>query len=251
MKYVCDTHPPSDYPKLYTKPIEFYEKGRRRFLAVNLVIMLAGLVILAALLTNPHDGDVHNAIVMGYFMLQMLPVMLLDFWSLKEFKLMRSAKSRTTRKAGLKRRRFFDFVPPIPFGLAVFTYIAFVWLVIYLNQFGYEWFGGYWNIAGMTFMNLFFATILIWHLYGKKLDPHQAIEDREKQITTIAKIVIGTSIAATIFIAISISLSALEVRYLLPTFLSMYVQLIAIIGFQAYRENHTNFEVYRKNPLVT
>lgn len=251
MRHVIDTYPPTVYPKLYPKPIELYERGQRNYRNVNLLIMFAGLFILAALMVNPHDGDVHNAIAMGYFMAQMLPVMLLDFWSLKEFKLMRNADSRTTRKADLHRRHFFDFVSPVLFSIAVITYIAFVVFIVYLNQFGFEWFGGYWNIFGMTFMNLLFAVVLLWHLYGKKLNPHQAHEDRVKQIKTIANIMMYTSIAATVFIAATISLSALEVRHLLPIFLSMYFQLLAMIGFQAYQIDHTNFDVYKKDPLVT
>lgn len=251
MRYVCDTYPPSAYPKLYPKPIEFYERSQRKYRNTNSVILFAGLMILVALLANPHDGDVHNAIAMGYFVAQMLPVMLLDLWSLKEFKLMRNSKSRTTRKADLHRRRVFDFVSPTLFGIAVFTYIAFLFLVIYLNQFGYDWFGGYWNIFGMTIMNIFFAIVLLWHIYGKKLNPHQSYDDRMSQTKTIAKIMLYTSIVATVFIAVSISLSALEVRHLLPIFLSMYFQLLAIIGFQAYRIDHTNFEVYKEEPLVS
>ena len=251
MRHVIDTYPPTSYPKLYPKPIEFYERGQRNYRNANLLITFVGLFILAALMSNPHDGDVHNAITMGYFMAQMLPVILLDLWSLKEFKLMRNAASRSTRKADLHRRRFFDFVSPIQFGVAVIVYITFVLLVIYFNQFGFEWFGGYWNVFGMTLMNTLFAVTLLWHMYGKKLNPHQAHEDRVVQIKSIAKLLIYTSIAATVFIAASISLSALEVRHLLPIFLSIYFQLLAMIGSQAYRINHSNFDVYKEDPLAT
>jgi hypothetical protein len=251
MRYVFDTYPPKAYPKMYPKPVEFYEKGRNNYRNINFLILFAGLLILAALMGNQHDGDLHNAIAMGYFVAQMLPVMLLDLLSLRELKLMRNSESRTTRKADLQRRHFFDFVSPTLFSIAVITYIAFVFLIVYLNQFGYEWFGGYWNIFGMTIMNIFFASLLLWHMYGKKLNPHQAHEDRVRQIKSIAKIMLYTSIVATVFISVEISLSALEVRHLLPVFLSMYFQLLAIIGLQAYRIDDTNFDVYKKDSLVT
>ena len=251
MRYVFDTYPPSTYPKLYPKPIGYYERGRRNYRNVNLLILLVGLSILAALSANSHDSDLHNAIAMGYFLVQMFPVMLLDLSSLKEFKLMRNVNTRTTRKAQLQPRRFFDFVSPALIGFAASTYIAFILLIVYINQFGFEWFGGYWNIVAVTLMNLFFAGILLWHMYGKKLNPHQAYEDRIRQIKTVAKIMIFTSIAATVFGVLSISLSALDVRHLLPIFLSMYFQLLAVIGFQAYRIDHMNFEVYKEDSLVT
>lgn len=251
MRYVFDTYPPSAYPKLYPKPIEFYDRARRNYRNVNILILLAGLSILVALSVYSHDSDLHNAIALGYFFVQMFPVMLLDLSSLKEFKLMRNVNSRTTRKAELHPRRFFDFFSPVLFGIAVITYIAFVLLIVYVNQFGFEWFGGYWNIVWVTVMNLFFAAVLLWHMYGKKLNPHQAYEDRIRQIKTVAKIMIFTSIAATVFGGLSISLSALDVRHLLPVFLSIYFQILAVIGFQAYRIDHTNFDVYKEDPLVT
>jgi len=250
MGYVFDTYPPSAYPRLYPKPIEHYERGRRNYRNMNLFILVAGLLILAAMFAITHDGDVNNAIAMGYFFVQMFPVILLDLTSLKEFKLMRNANSRSTRKAELHPRRFFDFISPAFFGVAVISYIAFVLLIVYVNQFGFPWFGGYWNIVGVTIMNIFFAGIILWHMYGKKLNPHQAYEDRIRQIKTIVKIMTFTSIAATVFIALSIALSAFEVRHLLPIFLSMYFQLLAVIGFQAYRLDNTNFEVYKEDPLV-
>lgn len=251
MKYVFETYPPSAYPKLYPKPIELYERGQRNYRNINLFILIAGFVILALLVAIPHDVDVHNAIAMGYFFAQMFPVVLLDLGSLKDFKLMRNDNTRTTRKAALQPRRFFDFISPALFGIAAITYIGFVLLVVYIEQFGFPWFGGYLNIVIVTAMNVFFLGIMLWHMYGKKLNPYQAYEDRVRQIRTIGKVLTFTSIAATLFGALSISLSAFDIRHLLPIFLSMYFQLLAVIGLQVYRIDHTNFEVYRKDSLVT
>jgi len=251
IRYVFNTYPPSDYPKLYPKPFTDYERALRNYRNVNFFIVFAGLVILILLMTNAHDTDVHNAIAMGYFFVQMFPVLLLDISSIKEFKLMRNVRSQTTRQAELQPRRIFDFISPRLAGIAAITYIAFVLLIAWVNHFGFSWFGGYWNVVIVTLMNLLFAGVFLWHMYGKKLNPHQAYEDRIKQIKTIAKVLIYTSIAATVFGALSISLSALEIRHLLPIFLSMYFQLLAVIGLQAYRIDHINFEVYKRDPLVT
>lgn len=107
------------------------------------------------------------------------------------------------------------------------------------------------NIVIVTAMNIFFLSFMLWHMYGKKLNPHQAYEDRVSQIKKVAKILTFTSIAATVFGALSISLSAFEVRHLLPIFLSMYFQLLAVIGLQAYFIDQTNFEVYKEDSLAT
>jgi hypothetical protein len=251
MRYVVENYPPSTHPKLYPKPLHIYERSQRNYRNINYFILGAGLVILTLMLITPHDGDVNNAIAMGYFMAQMLPIILLDIGALKEFKLMRKENSSTTRKAELQPRRIVNFVSPALLTIAVITYVAFVLLMIYIDQFGFEWFGGYWNVGGMTVMNLMFIGVLLWHMYGKKMNPYQAYEDRLIQIKTIAKIMIHTSIVATVFITVSILLSALDLRHLLPVFLSLYFQLLATIGIEAYRAENVNFDVYKEGPLTT
>ena len=37
IKYVFKTYPPSEYPKLYPEPIEYYEKARRNYRKINLL----------------------------------------------------------------------------------------------------------------------------------------------------------------------------------------------------------------------
>ena len=41
MRYVFETYPPSTYPKLYPKPIEYYTKAPRNYRSINLFILLA------------------------------------------------------------------------------------------------------------------------------------------------------------------------------------------------------------------
>ena len=253
MRYVFDTYPPSTYPKLYPKPIEYYEKARRNYRTINLFILLAGLLILAVLLGYSRSGEWDHVIAQWYFLVQFFPVMLLDLSSLKEFKLMRNANSLTTRKAELHPRRLFDFISPTIIGMAIITYIAFILLVLYIRQFEFPWFGGYWNIVIVTAFNLFFAGIIFWYMYGKKLNPHQAYEDRIRHIEIIVKMLVFLSVAATMFIALSVVLAALDLRHLQSIAQCLYFQLLAVISLQGYyRSDYTkNFEVYKEDPLVT
>ncbi len=167
---------------------------------------------------------------------------------------MRKANSSTTRKAELQPRRLFDFISPTMFGMAILVYFAFIGFVLYIKQFDFPWFGGYWNIVGVTLLNLFFAGIIIWNLYGKRRDPHQAYEDRKRQIELTVKSLVFISIAATLKIAISIVLGALELRHLQPIVTSLYFQLIVFIGIgtvlRAFRVEDINFEVYKEDPVV-
>ena len=257
MKHVFDNYPPSDYPRLYPKPIEYYGKRRRHYRVMNSLILLVGLLILAGLAAYPASvkwGDrsdfySYSSIAFLYFFLQFIPTLFLDISSLKCFKLMRYANS--SRKAELKPRRLFDFVSPGVLGMAVAIYLAFWIFIIYVRTFEFDWFGGFGNILGATVMNAFFALAVFWQIYGKKRDPHQAGEDRKRQISILIHICVFVSIAATVFVAISVTLSALDLRNFQPVAQSMYFQIIAAICLQAYRmDSITNFEVYKEDPLV-
>ena len=251
MKYVFDTYPPSAYPKLYPQPVEKYESARRSYRNLNVAILLLGLLILAALIVKPHNHDLGNAISIGYYFVQFIPLMILEFSSFKELKLMRNAGPRPTRKAELRPRYLFDFISPLFFGLAVLVYVVFVGVILYMRQFEYEWFGGYINIAGITFMNLLMAAIVLWNMYGKKQNPHISYDDRKKQIEAILKSFVFISIAATVFVMISVVLSALEIRHLLPIAMSLYLQIIAIASVRSYIIDYRNFDVYREDPIST
>jgi hypothetical protein len=187
MRYVFDTYPPSTYPKLYPKPIEYYEKKQRNYRTLNQFILLAGLILIGIGISRSGEWD--HAIATWcilVFLVQVFPVLLLDISSIKCFKLMRDANSR--RKAELHPRRLFDFISPAMIGMAIFVYVAFILFVLYIRQFEFPWFGGYWNIFGVTAMNLFLAGMIFRNMYGKKLDPHQTYEDRKRKIEINVKI---------------------------------------------------------------
>ena len=248
IRYVFETYPPSEFPKLYPKPIEYYEKARRNYRHMNVCILLAGMLLMAVLLGYSRSGEWDGAIVNTYFMVQFFPMMLIFIGSLKYYKLMRKADVRTTRKAELRPRRLFDFISPTMIGLAMFVYFAFIVFVLYIKQFDFPWFGGYWNIVAVTATNLFFAGIIVWHLYGKKLDPYQAYEDRIREIELVVKSLVFVSIAATLFIAIVVVLASLDLRHVQPAVQSLYFQLIAVLSLRTLRIDTINFEVYKEDP---
>ena len=251
MRLLIETYPPSAYPKLYPRPIEAYDRAERLFRRMNHVFFVGGVVLIAILLGLPRSGEWDHAIVTWYFMFQCLPLIVLDVRAHQEFKLMRKANESSTRKAELKPRRLRNCVSPTVLRLAVVTYLGFVGFILYLKQFEFSWFGGYWNIVGITVFNLFILGVISWNLYGKKLDPHQAPEDRQLRIEKIARILIFTSIAATLHIAFSIGLNALELRHLRPTFQCVYLLVLATICMQAYFIRVRNFDVYKADTSLS
>jgi uncharacterized membrane protein len=163
----------------------------------------------------------------------------------------RKTDSATTRKADLRPRRLFDFVSPTAIGLALLVYVAFVVLIFYLRQFDFPWFGGYANIVGITAMNLGFAAIAFRYLlYGKRNDPYQTSGDRLRVIELSLKLLVSVSIIATLFVTLAISLRALDLPSLFPVAQSLFLQLITVIVFRAFRIDNVDFEVYKEDSLA-
>ena len=244
-KHIFKKFPPKQYPNLYPKTEIFYLKAHQWYKNGNYFILAVGLFLMYILVTDSTIDD-WNGVVFAYFMFQFLPVIIMEVTSFKYYKLMRNADSRTTRKADLKPRKIFDFISPGMFSIAIMVYLSFVIFIIYLNQFDYLWFGGYINVVGITLMNLLNTVIVLWNMFGKKLDPYQASEDRINQIKLIARQLIFISIAATIFVTITVGLKALELKHLTQILMSLYFQVIAISGLRTLNVDSINFDVYKE-----
>ena len=114
MDYVRATYPPTQYPRLYPKPADYYVIGRSAFKFATRVILALGILILFVVLfvvdhaTFADDGFISEAFPAAYGMIQFLPLMALEISEFSQFKLMRKAHVTTTRTAELSRR--LDFV---------------------------------------------------------------------------------------------------------------------------------------------
>jgi len=130
MKTVLEKYPPSNYPKLYPRPVEYYKKGQWGFELVSRLIFGLGFVILFLIIfvvdhaNFADDGYISEAWPAVYGIIQFLPLMYLEFSEFNQFKQMRKANSSTTRIAELQPRRFADFASPLILGLAVFLYVT-------------------------------------------------------------------------------------------------------------------------------
>lgn len=250
IRSVMTSYPPEKYPRLYPKPLAYYQKAQVHFQYINFFIMAVGFILLFVWAKDVTNND-WGGIVAAYFMFQCIPLILVEISAYKHYQLMQQADARTTRKAALQPRRLFDIVSPVLLGIAGFVYLAFILFIHYVNQFEFPWFGGYLNIVGITALNLFLAGAAAWHLYGKTRDPYQAYEDRISHIKVIAKQMVLISILATLFVMISITLAALEMRHLMPISKSIYFQLIILLSFRSLHIDEINFEVYKEEPLAT
>ncbi len=246
INFIFDSYPQSTYPNLYPEPVENYRNGLRIYKRMNIIIMLAGFCLIAYLLFSSRSGEWDRTIVTALFFIQYIPILLVEIKYNQYYKLMRLTAKSTIRRAELNPRRLFDFVSPFSIGLALVVYIAFILFIIYVEQFDFPWFGGYLNVAGITAVNLFFAGIILWNMYGKKKDPYQSYDDRNNQIGHISRQMIFLSIAVTLFISLEIILAGVEMRHIQPLTTSIYFQLLAAISLRTLRIENMNFEVYKE-----
>ncbi len=186
---------------------------------------------------------------------QYLPlILILGKAEFKQFKMMREANFTKHKKADLTPRKLTDFVHPAYVYMAIIVYIAFIAFVIYFNQLGLSWFGGYWNIVGVTFLNAFFLAGIYWHLQGKKQDPYQSSEDRYRNIKVIVNLLVFMSMVSTLSIVVHIVLKAWDFNIVKLIFNSLYTQAIAwvsIIGIlHSLRIEDINYNVYKADKTI-
>ncbi|MDJ0792791.1 MAG: hypothetical protein QNI98_01015 [Woeseiaceae bacterium] len=251
MTHVLDNYPPSTHPRLYPRPLEHYEGKRSTYRTLNYVIVAIGIAAFVALTTVDFNRKTFGNTAFWYFLLQIVPMLWIEHTLRAELKLMRELNTRSTRSADLSPRRLFDVMSPALFWSIVVVYLGFWVFVTWFRQFDYPWFGGYQNNLIITAMNVFFASILGWQLYGKKLNPHQTDEDRMRHTRRIAMLLGLVSIAATLYAVMTILLSAAEYREFQPFARSVYFQVIAFMSFQVYRLDDANFDVYREDARAT
>lgn len=258
MRYVVETYPPSEYPKLYTKPIEYYEKAQRNYKTINQIIFVLGFILMFAfgLWGYPTEGKIGRLIPMIFGLIQIFPLIRMELSEFNQFKLMKKADLRTTRQAVLHPRRLFDFISPTIFGMAIFMYIATILLDLYWHQFNFHW--GHDTVERaiiMTATNFLIIGTIIWNLYGKKLDPYQAYKDRLRQIELAVKSLVYMSIAMSVFFMTTAAGDAFDLDSFEPSIASLYFQLILLISIgnrlRTLRIENINFEVYKEDVLVT
>jgi hypothetical protein len=258
MNQVLETYPPSKYPRLYPKSIEYYKMGILGFKIITRSIFALGLLIAFLMImvvdhsSFADDGFISEAWPAFYGMLQFLPLLLLELTEFSHYKLMRQANVDTTRKATLHRRRLLDFVSPLAVGAAVFLYLTAIIVDLYVHEFTVQW--GHDTVQRallMTLTYLLLAGIGAWNLYGRKLDPHQSLSDRALQISASLHSMLFVSMAMSVYVMTTALDDAIEMGFLDATLMSLYFQVIVYFSIghvlRSMRLENIDFNVYKEN----
>jgi len=243
LRLLLTTYPPATHPRLYPRPIEFYENAQRNYQIANGIVLLIGFGLVGTMAVVSWGEDWAEGLMAGYYMVQMLPLVLLDRSSYGFSELFRETQGRT-RTAELRPRRLRDFASPALAWTALGTYAGFVALVLFVASLDFEWFSAGANITILTATNLLMLGVAIRSIRRRKVNPYQSSEDRERQLEFVVRTMVLTSIAVSLFACGAITMAAFELRHLQPVALSLYLQLLALMTLSP--PENRNFEVYRE-----
>lgn len=248
MQKVILQYPESDYPKLYVNSTEENQHMINRYALFNNILMVIGFCALSAIITweLSTKGQLSPLIPWAYFMLQMIPLFMLEVISCKSFKMMRKANTTSTKKATIKPRRFFDFVSLSLLMVFVFTMTAAFALVLYHYGLGEKSLA---NIAIIMVSNVFFAGVIYWNIYGKKMDPYQSENDRLNAIKITISSLIYIAIAVNVFLATQMLIKIFDFPSLKTIAMSLYCQMIVLMSsyhrLNSIKLEDIDFDVYK------
>lgn len=258
MRYVIDTYPPEQYPKLYPKSVERYRTGQRVYRAVNRVVVLIGFAILFSIIflvdhsTFTDDGYISEMWPLLYGIIQFLPALGLEISEFGQMKQMRKAVVTSTRKADLRPRRLFEHVSPQLLAFAVAAYFIAVVFDLYAHDFNVGL--GHDTVTRALVLaatNIMLASLGAWLLYGRKLNPHIAYEDRSRHISASLASFLYCSIAMSAFFLVTAADDVYDMDYLDATLLSVYFTTIVILSLghllRSQPLEDMNFDVYKEN----
>lgn len=229
LNQLIETHPPAEFPKLYTQPVKQFIKMKQLFMLLNILMLAFGFCIIVY--SFQYEWILTTNQLTGYLVLQYLPLLLLEIFESKQLKIMRAAYTEKIKKASMTPRKLFDFVSSKIVFLAAMFYITLFALTLYFEGIHAPWYSGYGNLVAITYANLFLMCIVFWMLYGKKRNPHTNDKDRLKEMKSIINVMFFTSIGASVYTITSVTLNQFQHwSYLQPIMTSVYFQILAFFG---------------------
>ena len=252
IRYVMSHYPESTHPKLYPKSENLFKRAIKVYKWINVINFILGLTILLMLIKGALlvEGRVHPMLPWGYFMIQMLGSQYLEVFGFKFAKMMKQADPRKVKSADFQRRRFFDYMPRLLFGAVILTYLVFVWFAFAIMDVEAGALGSTIGLCVvLLFGYAFFFAVILWIIYGKKVDPYQSQSDRIRTARLSIKAQCFTMIMTAIFLAFLVAHERYGLAALLPVAMSLFLQLLVVVSLGFLLQNNKiediDFDVYK------
>jgi hypothetical protein len=255
MNYILEHCPADKYAKLYPKGYQKALEGKILYMRLNNVILMIGFVIfvsfvVAMQLSNIQLEDV-SFLPFAYGMLQAIPFLILEVSAIKQFKLMRNLNAESKRHADLSPRNVFNYVSPARLFTAVIMFFVCIYIMLSINDFIFSA-----QIATLTgsmlLCNGLFVGLGYVLLKGKKLDPHQSPEDRQKMTRAVFRSYTSVSVLVSVFFIINRCVEHYSIDSWEPLINSLYWQSVVLLSTGTMLKLTTleeaNYEVYKTTP---
>ena len=233
MRYVFDHYSFEQYPKLYGGDEEKSHKNYRRHVAFNNVMVVVGIGLIIALAVygeNLSSGQ-KSMVAFLYGMVQAIPLILMDLLLLKQCKQLNAENTAPQRTASLTRRSLFNHTSMSMIAAVVSFYLIAMLFDMYTKSFdtslGFEL---YESVVILTAVNLFFAWMIRWRVYGKKLNPLLSEEDNMKEINAVVSSSLYISIAVSIFFMTMRAVNVYDLEQFEGVLMSAYMQSIFLLS---------------------
>lgn len=254
-RYVLRNFPPSTHPKLYPYAPEELERWLRNIARLNLVIVVAGLSIVAALILGVLGGEWAGRIVVPFFVVQFVVALAYMNFSGRKFLLaMAKTPPPRVRTTELRRRRLVDFVSPTMLVVAALTNIAFIAFVLYdYWRFGLPAYKTVASIASVVFVLLVFSVTVGIALRAPRVDPYQAEQDRHDVMKLVVQQALAFCSVYPVLFAAWLIVQIFDPDLLEPIIASVFCQGIALASLwpsYRYRVDKVDFDVYRQDARV-
>lgn len=240
-KTVFANYPQEQYPKLYPKTEQELRRALRIFMGINGINvciglgLLLGLILLGPLAQAQSDWASRffdEMMPFYYYMLQILPFLLVEIFGFKLTNLMRIQGAQNPRSAELKPRKLTDFAHTTLLYGALACYVALAFLVTLLyTQVTQDLPKALSFILLLLAGNGVFSAIIYWNIYSANRDPFASQSDRDRRIGSTVNGLLRMSIASSLYC----SLIALVDVYFhdqgAAILISVFLQITMAIGF--------------------
>lgn len=248
-KFVLDNYPAQEYPKLYSQPEPLERRLLSRFQRANTLIIAMGLLALVsiAIWDASSTGQINEGFPSFFSLAQWLPFFYLAFLGFKRSEVMRKMNTKGQRKASIIPRSVSSFISPWILVLAVFTLISYVVFEILLGEPDPSY-GRYINILTALVSNAVLLGLILWYVYGKKLDPFQDTNERHRQIGISVKVLVIISIVSSAYFLTNGLFEHFQLHHFRVVFNSFHVLALTLLALGTIKSIHVediDFSVYK------
>jgi hypothetical protein len=225
-----------------------------RYRAAHVGVAVAGTLLLAWFLDYMQrpDWDKRWVVfpVVGYFVLQWLPMAVAAVTGLKHLAIFKSFLAQAKRKAVLKRRGLFDFVSPATVVVSALVYLLFVaYTARTVDELAPRL-----VFIGTVSMNYVLTILGIRKmLYGKKSDPFETHAERLYMIGVRAKSSIHGATAVALFMGFTVAVMRSDFQRWMPFALAAFLTLMTFITFSVFtaRPRHLRTDALDSNEVAS